>query len=61
MRSGKYPDYKSSLVAYLQFGNIISDNNLSLNLCIVPTTYYVIIILNDEEEVRSEFLVRVLW
>ena len=32
VRLGKYPDYRSSLEAYLWIGNMTSDNNLGLNL-----------------------------
>ena len=38
-------------------GNIILDNNLGLNLYIVPTAYCIIIISNNQEEVRRRFLV----
>ena len=55
---GKYLEYRSSLEVYLWIGNMTLDDNLSLNLCIVPITCYVIIILDGQEEVRSEFLVR---
>jgi len=31
----------------------VSYNNLGLNLCIVPTIYHIVIILNDQGEVRK--------
>ena len=34
------------------------DDNLSLDLCIVPIICCVVIISNGQEEVRSKFLVR---
>ena len=34
------------------------DDNLSLNLCIVPITCYVVIISDGQEEVKSKFLVK---
>ena len=58
IRLGKYLEYGSSLEAYLWIDNMTLDDNLSLNLYIVPITCYVIIILDGQEEVRSEFLVR---
>ena len=53
---GKYLEYRSSLEVYLWIGNMTLDDNLSLNLCIVPITCYVI--LDGQKEVRSKFLVR---
>ena len=47
MRLGKYPGYRSSLEAYLWI-NMISDNNLGLNLCIISTVCYVVVILNNK-------------
>ena len=41
----------------MQIGNIILDNDLGLNLCIVHTVYCMVIILDGQEEVRSKFLV----
>ena len=38
-------------------GNIILDNSLGLNLYITPIAYRIIIISNDQEEVRKRFLV----
>ena len=53
---GKYLEYRSSLEVYLWIGNMTLDDNLSLNLCIVPITCYVI--LDGQKKVRSELLVR---
>jgi len=41
----------------MQIDNIILDNDLGLNLCIVYTVYYMVIILDGQGEVRSKFLV----
>jgi len=38
----------------MQINNMILDNDLGLNLCIVSTVYYVVIILDGQGEVRSE-------
>jgi len=48
MRLDKYPGCRSSLEAYLWINNMISDNNLGLNLCIMPIVCYVVVILNNE-------------
>ena len=48
VRLSKYLDCGSSLEAYPQIGNMIPDNNFGLNLYIVPTVCYVVIILNDK-------------
>ena len=40
----------------MQIDNIILDNDLGLNLCIVHTVYYMVIILDGQGEVRSKFL-----
>jgi len=53
-RLGKYLGYKSSLEAYPQIYNMILDNNLGLNLCIMPTIYYMVIISNNKISKRSE-------
>ena len=34
-----------------------SDDNFGLNLCVVPTTCYVVIILENQRLVKKEFLV----
>jgi len=39
--------------------NITLDNNLGLNLYVVPNTYHMVITLDSQREVRSKFLVRV--
>ena len=36
--------------------NITSDNNLDLNLCIIFTTYYIVIISENQKLARREFL-----
>ena len=46
MRLGKIS--RSSLEAYLWIGNIILDNNLGLDLYIISTVYYMVVILDDE-------------
>ena len=38
-------------------GNVISDNNLGLNLCTMSTIYHIVIISDSQREVRREFLV----
>jgi len=43
-----YLDCKSNLEAYLWISNIILDDNLSLDLDIVPLIYYIVIILDDK-------------
>jgi len=37
--------------------NMISEDNHSLNLCVMPTTCYMVLILEDQSLVRKEFLV----
>ena len=54
MEFGKYLGCVLSLEAYSWIGNVISDDNLGLNLCVVPTIYHVVIILNDKVLKRSE-------
>ena len=53
-RLGKYLDCKSSLEAYLQIYNMILDNNLGLNLCVMLTVYYMVIISDNKVLKRSE-------
>jgi len=48
MRLGRYLGYGSSLEAYLWIDNIISDDNLGLNLYIIYTVYYKIITLDGQ-------------
>ena len=43
-----YLGCKSNLEAYPQTGNIILDDNLNLNLNIIPTICYMVIILHDK-------------
>ena len=57
MRLDKYSGYRLSLEAYLQINNIILDNNLSLNLCVISTICYIIVILDKKKEVGKRFLV----
>jgi len=40
----EYLRYGSSQEAYPWISNVTSDDNLGLNLCIVPTTCYTVII-----------------
>jgi len=47
----KFPDCKLSLKVYPQISNIILNNNLGLNLYIVSTIYYMVII--SDNKVRS--------
>ena len=61
----KYLGYRLSLIAYLQIYNMVLDDDLGLNLYIVPTVYYVVIISDDKILEKSErrsqlILVRVL-
>jgi len=37
---------------------MILDDDLSLNLYFISTTYYIVIILNEQKEMRSKFLIR---
>ena len=48
----KYLDFGSNLEAYLQVGNITLGNNLGLNLYIILTTYYMVVISKNQELVR---------
>ena len=50
MSLSKYSKYRSSLGAYLQINDIISEDNLGLNLCIM------VIISKDQGLTRREFL-----
>jgi len=50
----KYLDCRSNLEAYLWMNNVISDNNLDLNLYIVLTIYYVVVIPEVEVLKRSK-------
>ena len=43
-----------------EVNNMTSDNDLSLNLCVVPTTCYIVIILESQEFSKKSFLVEVL-
>ena len=45
--------FRSSLEAYSQIDNVILDDNLSLNLYIVPTICCIVVILNDEISRRT--------
>ena len=58
IRLSKYLEYRSSLEAFLWISNMILDDDLSLNLYVIPTTCYIVIILNRQREIRSEFLIR---
>ena len=58
IRLSKYLSYKLSLKTYIQIDNIILDDDFDLNLCIVPTVYYIVIISDSQKEVKSKFLVR---
>ena len=49
----KYLDFGSNLKAYLQVSNITLDNDLGLNLYIIPTTYYMVVISENQELVRK--------
>ena len=42
----KYPGYGSSLEVYLWISNMTSNDNLGLNLYIVPNTCHIVIILD---------------
>ena len=53
MSLSKYLGYRSSLKAYLEMGNLTSDDNLDLNLCIISTTYCIIIISENQKLVRK--------
>jgi len=53
---GKYLRCESSLEAYSWMDNIILEDNLGLNLCIVSTTCCIIIISEDQGLVRRGLL-----
>ena len=52
MRVDKYLGCKSSLKAYLQIGNIALEDNLGLNLYIMLTTCYMVVILDGQKKMR---------
>ena len=54
----KYSGCRLSLETYLQIDNVILDNNLSLNLYIIFTICYIVVILDEKGEVEKRFLVR---
>jgi len=47
-KSVRYLDCRSSLEAYLWNGNMISDDNLGLNLYVVSTICHVVVTLDNE-------------
>ena len=56
VRLNKYLKYELSLKANLWMYNIILENNLGLNLYVMPITCYVIIISKNQGLIRREFL-----
>ena len=42
-----------SLEAYSQIDNMISNDNLGLNLYVVPTIYYMVVILDNKISERT--------
>ena len=56
----EYLRYGSSLEAYPWISNVTSDDDLGLNLCIVPTTCYTVIISESQGFSKKRFLVEVL-
>jgi len=57
VRLGKYLGCRLSLEAYLWIGNMILGDDLGLNLYVVSTVCYVVIISDNQREVRRGFLV----
>jgi len=56
----EYLRYGSSLEAYLWISNVTLDDDLGLNLYIVPTTCYTVIISESQGFSEKGFLVEVL-
>ena len=56
MKLGKYLGYGSSIKAYLWIDDVTLEDDLSLNLYIMPTIYHIVIILDGQEGVIREFL-----
>ena len=56
----EYLRYESSLEAYPWISNVTLDDDLGLNLYIVLTTCYIVIILGSQESSEKRFLVGVL-
>ena len=56
----EYLRYGSSLEAYPWISNVTLDDDLGLNLYIVLTTCYIVIILGSQESSEKRFLVGVL-
>jgi len=48
----EYLDYRSSLEAYPWMDNLTLDDDFGLNLYVIPTTYYIIVILGDWDLVK---------
>ena len=46
---------ESSLEASLSMDNLTLDDNLGLNLCVVPTACHIIVISEDQGLVRREY------
>ena len=53
----KYLSCRSSLEAYPQIGNMILNNNLGLNLYVVLTIYYMIVILDQKTRYQGDQLI----
>ena len=55
MRVDKYLGCGSSLKAYLQIGNIALEDNFDLNLYVMLTTCYIVVILDDQKGMRRMY------
>lgn len=49
------PGCRSGLETHLQISNVISDDDLGLNLCIVLIVCYVVVILDDKIVDRANY------
>ncbi len=56
----KYLEYRLSLETYLEISDIILEDNLDLNLYVVLTTCYTVIISESQGFSEKGFLVEVL-
>jgi len=52
IRLDKISRLQFKLGSLLQIGNMILDDNLSLNLCVMPIVYHVVIILDGKVSER---------
>jgi len=57
VRLNKYLDCRLSLEAYLWIVDMILKYNLGLNLCVVPTICYIVIILDQRMRYQKNWLI----